>query len=79
VSHASRRPLLTRCGRAPDPRQVAMRLQPYHVLPGDSVLREGEQGHDFFIIADGKARTRQWAPYRASRYPPAILAGLRPG
>jgi hypothetical protein len=56
-----------------------MRLQPYHVLPGDSVLREGEQGHDFFIIADGKARTRQWAPYRASRYPPAILAGLRPG
>jgi signal-transduction protein with cAMP-binding, CBS, and nucleotidyltransferase domain len=53
--------------------QVASTLELLEVAPGDAVIREGEAGHDMYIVADGTLSvyksTHQEVPSPRHKYP----------
>ena len=59
IQHLQQVPLFAACTRK-DLQQVARRAEDIHVPAGKALVSEGETGHEFFVIVEGKARvTRQ--------------------
>ena len=59
IEHLQQVPLFAACTRK-DLQHVARRAEDIQVPAGKALVSEGETGHEFFVIVDGKARvTRQ--------------------
>ena len=55
IDHLQQVPLFAACSRK-DLQLVAKRAEDVRVTAGKTLISEGETGHEFFVILDGKAR-----------------------
>ena len=62
IDHLQQVPLFAACSRK-DLQLVARRAEDVRVPAGKTLISEGETGHEFFVILDGKARVMKRGPY----------------
>jgi CRP-like cAMP-binding protein len=55
IEHLQQVPLFAACSRK-DLQTVAKRAEDVYVTAGKALVSEGETGHEFFVIIDGRAR-----------------------